>query len=449
MSNLKNLTRGNITRQLLELAVPLIICNILQQLYNTVDAVIVGRYIGAEAFAAIGVAGTVMNLFIFVIVGGCVGAGIIWAQYFGSGDLDGFRREGVAALAVGSFLTLLISAAGLAATGFLLQLIDTPLAITGMVQQYLEIIFAGLMATFLYNYCSTMLRAVGNTAIALIFLAAAIVLNLVLDVLFIAGFGWGIQGAAVATVIAQSVGTVLCYLYMRRHTPQLLFTRSDLEVDKQLWLCTFRYSVVAAMHNSNLYIGKLLVQGAVNGSGVDMVAAYTATSRLEGFANSLGDSGTAALNIFIAQNVGGGQRQRVRRGFFTGLVLLLALGAASSALMYAGAAAGIGFMLGGGASVEAFNQGVAYMQIISCFYILCFTGNALVGYFEGHGRLVIPIIGATGHIALRAALSYMYIGEAGLSAVAYATGIGWFGVVCFWSWLCYKQMKRESCAAVN
>lgn len=446
---MKNLTSGNIRRQLLELAVPLIIGNILQQLYNTVDALVVGRFIGAEAFAAIGVAGTVMNLFIFVIVGGCVGAGIIWAQYYGSNDLEGFRREGVAALGVGCGFTLAISAAGIATSGWLLGLIDTPLSIIGMVQEYLEIIFAGLLATFLYNYCSTMLRAVGDTAMALVFLAVAIVINLLLDVIFIAVLDWGISGAAVATVLAQGLGTAMCYVYMRRRTPQLLFRRSDLMLDRALLWRTCRYSVVAAMHNSNLYIGKLLVQGAVNGSGVDMVAAYTATSRLEGFANSFGDSGTAALNIFIAQNVGGGQKQRVRRGFFTGLVMLLTLGAASSLLMYAGAAAGVGFMLGDSASAEALKQGTVYMHIISCFYILCFTGNALVGYFEGNGRLVIPIIGATGHIALRVVLSYMYVGEAGLIAVAYATGIGWLGVVCFWSWLCYKQMSSEKLQAAG
>lgn len=206
---------------------------------------------------------------------------------------------------------------------------------------------------------------------------------------------------------------------------------------------TCGYALATAMHNSNLYIGKLLVQGAVNSCGVGMVAAYTAAGRLEGFVNSFGDSGTAALNIFIAQNIGALRLDRVRRGFFTGLKLLVLFGAASSLLLFAGAPAGIAFMLGTGVG-EGWLHGVEYMQTVALFYFLCFTGNALAGYFEGCGRLALPTIGATGHIALRALLAYLFIGEYGLISVAYATGVGWLCVVCFWSWAARKSMRSHT-----
>ena len=439
----KELAQGNIPRQLLTLAVPLIIGNILQQLYNTIDALVAGRFIGTEAFAAIGVASSVMNLFIFVISGGCTGVGIIWAQFYGQKDWLSFRNEGFLAFAVGTAFTILISAAGWYATDDVLRLISTPPEIIPSLKIYLQIIFAGLLTTFLYNYCSVLLRAVGDTFMALFFLAVAMFLNLLLDLLFVAALQWGIGGAAWATVLAQLCAALCCYIYLRRRLPQLLFGKDDCKIDCKLLRRTCGYALATAMHNSNLYIGKLLVQGAVNSCGVGMVAAYTAAGRLEGFVNSFGDSGTAALNIFIAQNIGALRPDRVRRGFFTGLKLLVLFGAASSLLLYAGAPAGIAFMLGTGVG-ESWLQGVEYMQTVALFYFLCFTGNALAGYFEGYGRLALPTIGATGHIALRALLAYLFIGEYGLISVAYATGVGWLCVVCFWSWAARKSLRSHA-----
>ena len=438
----KNLTQGNISKQLLALALPLIVGNILQQLYNTIDALVAGRFIGTEAFAAVGVAGTVMNLFIFILSGACAGVGIIWAQFYGQKDWRSFRSESFLALAAGSAFTLLLSAIGWYAAEDVLMLIATPLELMPFLKIYLQIIFGGLLTTFLYNYCSALLRAVGNTAMALLFLAVAMLLNLLLDLLFVAVLQWGIGGAAWATVLAQLFSVFCCYLYLWRSLPHLLWRKRDVRLDGKLLRRTCCYALATAAHNSNLYIGKLAVQGAVNGCGVDMVAAYTAAGRLEGFINSFGDSGTASLNIFIAQNCGALRHDRVKRGFFTGLKLLALLGAVSSVLLYVAAPAGIAFMLGTNTG-EGWRQGVEYMQTVALFYFLCFAGNALAGYFEGCGQLVIPAVGATGHIALRAALAYAFIYDYGLISVAYATGIGWLAVVCFWSWLA----RRRLCAA--
>lgn len=435
------LTEGNITKQLIHLALPLIAANFLQQLYNTIDAWVVGRYLGQEAFAAIGVGGTVMNLFIFVLMGACSGVGIIWAQLYGKRDLAAFRREGFQALAAGVGFTICVSIAAFLLTEPLLRFIATPESILPLVTEYLQIIFAGLLMTFLYNYYSTMLRAVGNTLMALVFLAVALGINLLLALLFVAQLHWGIGGAAGATVLAQLCSVVLCYLYMRWRAPELLWQRQDMHIDNELLHKTCSFALATALHNSNLYIGKALVQGAVNGCGVEMVAAYTAAGRLEGFANSFGDSGTAALNIFIGQNVGAGKKKRVREGFFAGLKLLLSLGVIFSLALYFGAGSGVAFMLGS-STAGGWAQGVSYMQIVALFYFLCFTGNVLAGYFEGRGRLLIPVIGATGHISLRVILSYLTIKDYGLEAVAYATGLGWLCVVCFWSWLAYKDLRR-------
>ena len=435
------LTEGNITKQLITLALPLIVGNFLQQLYNTIDAWVVGRYLGQEAFAAIGIGGTVMNLFIFVLMGACTGVGILWAQLYGKSDLPAFRRQSFLALLAGTLFTLLLSLLAYNCTEAMLLLLATPGSILSLVSEYLKVIFLGLIMTFLYNYYSTLLRAVGNTLMALVFLAVALAINLLLALLFVAEWHWGIAGAGWATVLAQSASVVLCNLYLRWHAPQLVWHRQDATLDAAMLGKTCSFALVTALHNSNLYIGKALVQGCVNSCGVDMVAAYTAAGRLEGFANSFGDSGTAALNVFIGQNVGAGKKERIRQGFFCGLKLLLVLGFASSAALYFGAHAGVAFMLGSD-ELSGWLEGVEYMQIVALFYFLCFTGNALAGYFEGRGRLIIPVIGATGHITLRVILSYFFIEEYGLPAVALATGLGWLGVVIFWSWLARKDLAK-------
>lgn len=428
---MKNLTTGPIKNQLIALAVPLIIGNILQQLYNTIDALVIGRYAGADAFAAIGVAGTIMNLFVFIISGCCTGISVILAHFYGCGDIRGFGRETFTALLFGGLFTACISLLGITLLNPLLALIRTPGDVAVLTGNYLFIIFAGLSATFLYNFCSAALRAVGNTSAALLFLAIAAGTNLALDLVFVAMLHLGISGAACATVLSQILSVILCCLYMKAKFPVLMLHREDICLDKDLFKKTCRYGLVTAMHQSNLYIGKLLVQASVNSMGTEMIAAYTATTRLEGFANSFGDSGNAALSVFIAQNAGSQNRERVRQGFASGCLLLTVLGIVSSAAMYLTSHSAAAFMLGtdGGA---AYLQASSYMRTIAFFYPLCFIGNAFAGYFEGIGRMGIPVLGATCHITLRVLLSWIFIRKYGLDAVAAATGLGWLFVVLLW-----------------
>ena len=298
------LTRGSIPPQLVSLALPLIFGNILQQLYNTIDAMVIGRFAGETAFAAIGVAGTVMNLFLFLLSGCCTGISVLFAQQYGSRDLAGFRQEGFLASVFGGLFTLVLSLAALLLLRPLLTLMQTPEDVARLAADYLVVIFGGLLATFFYNLCAAALRSVGDTRSALLALLAAMAANLALDLLFVARLGMGIAGAAWATVLAQLLSVALCLLY--------LFRREDRRLDRGLLRRTVSYGAVSALHQSSLYIGKLLVQGAVNSMGTPMISAYTATTRIEGFANSFGDSGAQAVSVFTAQNTGAGEERRGR-----------------------------------------------------------------------------------------------------------------------------------------
>ena len=257
-------------------------------------------------------------------------------------------------------------------------------------------------------------------------------INFVLDCLFITQLHWGIAGAAWATACSQMLAALLCILYLWRKASELIFTRADCRMDGVLLRRTAHFSFVTALHQSSLYIGKLLVQGAVNTGGMEMISAYTATTRIEGFANSFGDSGSAATSVLVAQNLGAGKRERVRQSFCRSLALMVGMGLAMSAVMYVSASASVGFMLGEH-SGAAFENACAYMKIIAVFYTLCFTGNTFAGYFDGIGRVSVPFIGATSHIALRVVLSWLLIGKMGLPAVAVASGIGWVMVNALWT----------------
>lgn len=439
---MKNLTSGNIRSQLISLAVPLIAGNILQQSYNTIDALVIGRYAGPAAFAAMGVSGTVMNLFIFIINGFCTGISIILAQFYGCGNRKDFGREAFTSLVSGCVFTAAISVLGLLSLAPVLRVIQTPDEVAAPAQTYMTIIFCGLMTAFLYNFCSAVLRAAGDTRAALFILAAAVCVNLALDLVFVAGLHTGIAGAAWATILSQGISVLPCLLYMKQKAPDLLMQRHDMVMEPSLLKRTWSCCSVTALHQSSVYIGKLLVQGTVNSLGTGTIAAYTATSRIEGFANSFGDSGSASMSVFIAQNIGSRNQVRARKGFLTGTLLLLLLGILSSLVMYVSAPAAMGFMLGTD-SGTAFSEGIRYLKTISLFYILCFVGNGMVGYFQGNGRVIIPIAGAVMHLTLRVVLSRMIAQAAGLSGVAAATGAGWLLAVIFWWGIYLKGRRRQ------
>lgn len=438
MTTAADLTHGPIRRQLIALALPLLAGNILQQLYNTIDAVIVGRFVGDGAFAAVGVAGSVMNLFLFLISGGCSGVGVLLSQLHGAGDGPAFRRDLFLSSLFGLLLTLALTGAALVLLSPLLVLLRTPEAIRGCARDYLRIIFLGFPAAFAFHQGSAVLRAVGSTGVALAFLMVSMGTNLALDLTFIPGLGLGVAGAAWATVLAQALAAGLCLVYLALAFPQLMFHREDMVYDGPLLRRTAHFSLVSALHMCNLYIGKLLVQGTVNSLGTGAISAYTAATRIEGFANSFGDSGHTAVSVFIGQNTGAGDQERVREGFFTGQRLLAVFGLFMSLLMLVGAVPTLKLVLPQN-SGGSLGPAVGYLRLVACFYLFNFLGSGLAGYFQGRGRVNVPVIGATGHITLRVILSWLLAPRLGLPAVALATGPGWVGVVTFWSLLYSRE----------
>ena len=433
------LLEGNIRRELVALALPLLVGNVLQQLYNTVDSLIIGRYLGTEAFSAVGIAGSIMNLFIFVLTGFCTGISILFAQMYGSGDRRGFRREVFVSASLGAAITLALSALFMLLMRPALRLIHSPQELIGGIEAYLQVIIGGMLCTYFYNLASGMLRSIGDTRAATFFLFVAVAVNAVADYLFVGVLGFGIAGAAWATVLSQLLSALCCLAYIYRRDRDLICTRYDLGFERNLVKRTLSFGFSSALHQSSLYIGKIIVQGAVNLLGTPGIAAYTATMRVEGFANSFGTSMGSALSVFVSQNHGAGNHGRERDGLRKGMQLSVGLGLTLSALMFFTARPGMRLFLNDG-EAQAIAYGVDYMRWISLFYVLCFTGNAFVGYFRGVGRMRVLVIGTTLHITVRAVLSHLLVGGMGLKAVALATGAGWILLLTY-QLLCLRRQK--------
>ena len=438
----RDLTQGSLSLHLLRLAFPLMLGNILQQMYNTIASLVVNRYAGALEYAATGVSSSVMNLFLFIVIGACTGISVLFSQEYGAGDLAAFRRQHFISLVFGLAATAVISVVSILCLPALLRAIQTPEELFSYTRVYLTIVLASLPAAFLYNLYNALLRSVGSTGAALGVLTLSVGLNLALSLLFVAKLSMGIAGAAWATAIAQTFSAATCFFYLYKAHPALIFTKEDCRMDRELLKRTAHFSFVTAMHQSGLYLGKLLVQGAVNSMGTDLISAYTTTTRIEGFANSAGDSCAAATGVLVAQNLGAKQDERVKKAYKTTLLINAALGLVCTVVLYVFAPQSSAWLLGESSGV-AFENAVSYLRTVALFYVLCYTGNAFVGYLDGIGKVTLPLIGACSHISMRALLSWLWIAGMGLNAVALATGIGWIWCNLFWLVCCMVIHKKQ------
>jgi len=442
MSRELHLTSGSITPQLIRLCIPLLCANVLQQLYNIINSLVVTHYLGKNAFAALGVAESVMNLFIFVITGACMGASVLIAQFYGEKNLPRLRQQlYVSAVLIGG-CTLTGVTLGQIFLPQLLKLIQTPEELMGDVSAYLRVILVGMLFTFTYNYLASTLRAVGDTKSALYFLLLSLGYNLVVAWLLVAVFHMGITGTALATASAQLLSSLLCFLYIRKKRPELTIHREDMKIDRELVRQTSSFAAIAALQQSSLYLGKLLIQSAVNAIGTAAIAAFTATNRVENFIQAFGISGTEAIAIFVAQNFGAHDYKRAKAGFLKGMQLCVTVGVFFSVGMGVFASPIANLFLSN--DPEAAALCISFLKLISWFYLLSFFGNSFVGWFRGCGRMSVTFWGTTMQISIRVIGTYLLVSSMGLDSVALSTGIGWSCIVLYQFILFRLQSKKLS-----
>ena len=420
-----DMTQGSITRQLISYSVPLILGNLFQLTYNAVDSIIAGRFIGKEALAAEGMASPVMNLVILGISGICMGAGVLMSEFFGAKQLEKLKREMSTAVLFGLYFSLTVTGMGIIFTPALLRLLHVPEELMKMTAVYLRIIFIGAPFTYFYNALSSALKSVGDSKTLLKFLMFSSVLNGVLDLIFIGGLGFGIVCSAVTTVAAEAVSAGLSVWYVYQKIPLLRLERGEFVMDRGLLKTTLQYGSVTALQQSCQPVGKVLIQGAVNTLGVDVIAAYNAVTRIDDFACLPEQSISHGITTFVAQNRGAQKPERMKKGFGRGLLLEFGywIGICAVVLLIRNTVLKL-FVTGESAEAIAVIGG-QYLAIMAFFYIFPAFTNGFQGFYRGMGMMKMTLLGTFIQTSLRVIFTWLLTPSMGISGVAFACAAGW------------------------
>ena len=439
---MQKMTQGSIVRHLLRYAVPLVLGNFFQLAYNAVDTIIVGKFAGEQALAAVSAANPVMTIVVLGVSGLSIGASVLMSRFYGAGDEETLSRELATTVLFGVAASAAVFVLGLLLAPQMLILMNVPTDILPMAQRYLRIIFVGVLFTFQYNILSAALRSVGNAAAPVRFLALASVLNALLDVVFVAGFGLGVTGAGVATVVAQAVSALLCVAYIARRVPMLKVPVRALRIDPALLRLTLESGCITALQQACQPIGKAMIQSVINAQGVSVIAAFNAVSRVDDFACIPEQSISSAMMTCIAQNRGAGKYDRVKETLRRGMMIEIGYGVGIGALVFL-LKSPIMRLFAAQDGAKMLQMGVSYLSVMAFFYLLPGLTNGIQGYFRGMGEMKTTLVATFIQISIRTLVVYAIVPRVGITGAAYACAIGWLCMLVFttYRYLCIQKRR--------
>lgn len=422
----RDLTKGPVMGSMLRFAIPMILGDLLQQCYNVADTLIVGKYLGRNALAAVGSSFTLMTFLTSILLGLCMGSGAVFSIRFGQRDEDGLREGAHAAFALIAALTLALNVLAFAGLDWVRVFLRVPAEVWGMMREYLAIIFGGIAATFLYNYFASFLRAVGNSLAPLAFLAVSAALNVALDLWFVLGLGRGVAGAAQATVIAQYVSGVGIAAYALAGYPQLRPGRGRFRVKPACVREIAGFSVLTCVQQSVMNLGILMVQGLVNSFGPTVMAAFAAAVKIDAFAYMPVQDFGNAFSTFIAQNYGAREEGRIRAGLRGAVAAALAFCVVVSALVCVFARPLMGLFVEAG-EAETILEGVRYLRIEGAFYCGIGCLFLLYGLYRALGRPGMSVVLTMVSLGTRVALAHLLsaVPAIGVVGIWWSVPIGW------------------------
>ena len=423
----RDLTQGSIPRGLLGFALPLILGNLLQQLYNLADTWVVGRFIGEGALAAVGSSYTLMTFLTSILLGLCMGSSVYFSIQYGRQDPDRLRNGIYQSFLLIGGLTLLLNLTVYLALDGILVLLQIPPDILGLTKEYLQWIFAGMVATFLYNFFANLLRSVGDSATPLVFLGISVVLNIGLDILFVVPLGMGVRGAAMATVIAQFVAGLGLFLYTWFAFPALRVQKRHRYWDRAALKNLLNLSLFTCLQQSVMNFGILMVQGLVNSFGTAVMAAFAVAVKIDTIAYMPVQDFGNAFSTFVAQNYGAEKRDRIRTGthwaVFWVVLFCLVIGGLVCLLAPRLMAAFVG-----GDAAEVIAIGTGYLRIEAAFYLGIGILFLLYGYFRAVNRPAVSVVLTICSLGTRVLLAYTLsaLPALGVNGIWIAIPIGWF-----------------------
>ena len=423
----RDLTQGSIPRGLLGFALPLILGNLLQQLYNLADTWVVGRFIGEGALAAVGSSYTLMTFLTSILLGLCMGSSVYFSIQYGRQDPDRLRNGIFQSFLLIGGLTLLLNLTVYLALDGILVLLQIPPDILGLTKEYLQWIFAGMVATFLDNFFANRLRSVGDSATPLVFLGISVVLNIGLDILFVVPLGMGVRGAAMATVIAQFVAGLGLFLYTWFAFPALRVQKRHRYWDRAALKNLLNLSLFTCLQQSVMNFGILMVQGLVNSFGTAVMAAFAVAVKIDTIAYMPVQDFGNAFSTFVAQNYGAEKRDRIRTGthwaVFWVVLFCLVIGGLVCLLAPRLMAAFVG-----GDAAEVIAIGTGYLRIEAAFYLGIGILFLLYGYFRAVNRPAVSVVLTICSLGTRVLLAYTLsaLPALGVNGIWIAIPIGWF-----------------------
>ena len=435
-----NMTSGPITPLLVRFTIPLVLGNLFQLTYNAADSVIVGRFVGEDALAAVGTSNPLMTLAILFINGMCLGAGILVSNAFGAQDTDRLEKQVSTTAIAGGAFSLAFSLLCILLATPLLRLMQVPDEVLPIAVAYLQVVFAGLIFTFFYNFLAATLRALGDSKSALYFLMLSALLNVFGDLLCVAVLGWGVQGAALSTVLSEVLCCLCCAVYIRLRVPVLCLGRKWLVFEPSMLRQTVRYGWTSAMQQATVQLGKIAIQAVVNTMGVSAMAAFTAASRVDDFAYTPQQNIGHAMTTLMAQNRGAGQRDRVRQGFFAGMRIEAVYGLLIMAVCFWGAEPIMRLFVD---EPEVIGLGVRFLRLVSLFYLLPSATNGIQGGFRGVERLQVTLnsslLNMGGRVA--AAALFVFVFHMDIEALPWSYAVGWVCMLIYELPLLARLMK--------
>ncbi len=399
-----DMTAGNPGKQIVAFAIPMLIGNIAQQLYNTADSVIVGRYVGDNALAAVGSASPILNLLLVLFVGISVGAGIMVSQYFGAKqreDLSGTIGSCITLTAISSLFIMII---GPLVSGPLLSYLDTPESIIGWCESYLNIIFIGIVGMAYYNILGGVLRGLGDSVSALLYLLIATIVNIVLDILFVASFDMGVAGVALATAIAQALSAVLCFWKLLRMSDIFDMKKKYLKLHRKYAMMTIRLGLPSGLTQAIFSMAMIIVQSLTNSFGEMFIAANVIVMRVDGFAMMPNFSFGTAMTTYAGQNVGAHELERVDEGAKQGTFIAMGVSAAITALILIFGKYLMGIFTD---TSELVDMSMRMMRILAVGYVAMAVTQSLSGVMRGAGDTMTPMwISLITTVAIRVPVAY-------------------------------------------
>ena len=382
------MTRGKPWRLITAFAIPVLLSQVFQQLYNTADALIVGRFLGDEALAAVSSSGTLIFLIISFFTGMSMGASVTISRYFGAGDYARVSRAVHTNVLLAILCGIVLTVFGVALTPTFLRWMGTDPDVLPEAISYFRYYFFGILAVVMYNTCKGIMNALGDSRRPLYYLILSSLVNIVLDLLFIAVFHWGVWSAAAATTISQAVSMVLCLIHLTKKGTIYQVRLRDLRLDREMLGQIFRYGLPSGVQNSVIGFANVIVQSNINSFGKLAMAAYGAYSKLEGFAFLPVTSFTMALTTYVSQNLGAGEYDRAKKGSRFGIITSLLLAELIGVLMYLFAPQLTAIFT---ETPEVIALGVEQARTISLFYCLLAFSHAVASVCRGAGKAFVPM----------------------------------------------------------